>query len=83
MNLEELQIEVQALLTKGDKLQLKEIASHLSIPEDQTGGKSKFKLLQIIRLSAESSIAKANNEDSSKLLKDLIKNLRDTTTPGR
>ena len=78
MDLEELQIEVQALLIKGDESQLKEIASHLSIPEDQTEGKSKFKLLQVIRLSIESSIAKENNEDSSKLLKDLISFVKGT-----
>ena len=34
MDLEELQLEVQALLIKGDESQLTEIASHLSIPED-------------------------------------------------
>ena len=81
MDLEELQMEVQALLIKGDESLLKEIASHLSIPEDQTEGKSKFKLLQVIRLSIESSIAKGNNEDSSKLLKDLISFIKGTPPP--
>ena len=81
MDLEELQIEVQALLIKGDESQLKEIASHLSIPEDQTEGKSEFKLLQVIRLSIESSIVKENNEDSSKLLKDLISFIKETLPP--
>ena len=73
MDLKELQIEVQALLIKGDESRLKEIASHLSIPEDQIEGNSKFKLLQVIRLSVESSIAKLNNEDSSKFLISFIK----------
>ena len=81
MDLEELQTEVQAQLIKGDESQLEEIASHLSIPEDQTEGKSKFKLLQVIRLSIESSIAKGNNEDSSKLLKDLISFIKGTPPP--
>ena len=82
MDLEELQTEVQALLIKGnDESQLKEIASHLSIPEDQTEVKSKFKLLQVIRLSVESSIAKGNNEDSSKLLKYLISFIKGTPPP--
>ena len=49
-----------------------------SILEDQTEGKSKFELLQVIWLSIESSIAKGNNEDSSKLLKDLISFIKGT-----
>ena len=72
---------MEGLLIKGDESQLKEIASHLSIPEDQTEGKSKFKLLQVIRLSIENSIAKGNNEDSSKSLKDLISFIKGTMPP--
>ena len=71
----------EELHVKDAESQLEETASHLSIPEYQTEGKSKIKLLQVIRLSAESSITKENNESNSKLLKDIISFIKGTPPP--
>ena len=60
---------------KGDKSQSKEIALHLSIPENQIEGKSSFSFCELLGIQLRIAL---HNEDNLKLLKDSISFIKGT-----